>query len=1426
MSGAVASGHPVGRRSARRRLVEHVRTPLVRDGYALAVNSAFTAAVGLVYWIVAAHAFSARAVGLNAALISGMMFVAGVSTLNLSNIFVRFLPEAGRQVRRFVLVSYAAATLVAALGASLLMLFADGTPAWMRVWFVVASVAWCLFVLQDAVLTALGRAVWVPVENAGFSLLKLGLLPLLALVAPLYGVFVSWTAGMVLMVLAVNAVIFGRLLRPDRQLQRRPGVLPRPRDFARYFAADWVCALAWLASTTLLPVIVLAVAGATTNAYFSLAWAVAFPLYAIGHNIGTSLVLHGASDLPALPQLVRKAALQGGALLLACVVVLVALAPYALSLFGGDYADGATTLLRLLALAALPNLVLSLAVSVARVERRLRVAMIALGAQAALSLGSAPLLVETIGVSGAGVAWLGSQCIVAAGLLLLPLRRKLRVHRPSAILADVASGGWLRAARGARGARLVLGDTARSVRRIRTDSDLVVFRAATRGVPEVVVKLAWTPVGADRVAAHLAAVRSLRSLPGLGDWTSLLPDVLDVGAVRGRPYVVERALPGVDGRRFASDGRRDAAVAAAARSMRPLYDATSTDVLVDSGRLEALGARAGRPRQAWARGGRAGGVRGPAPRPRRRAARPARPRRHRARRPLARERPDGARCEQRHRHRRLGARVIRGPGRRGPGPPGAVDAIADVPGAARRGRRSADRRPRSALGDGARAARRLGHRRARAAAARMAPASVREARPVHAPSARPLDAPQRGPGPRGASGMSPPSLAVVICSYTERRWKDLLAAVESVEPQRLPPLRTIVVVDDDPALYERVREGSAEVTAVLKRGRQGLSAARNAGIAVTTEDVVAFLDDDAMAAPGWLARLVDPTRTRTSWGSAARSSRTSRPTAPPGSRASSSGSSAAATAACPASSPRCGTSSVRTCRSAATSSTRSVDSTACRAGRHSPTGCDETELCIRILERMPHGRLLYEPHAVVRHRVPALRACWPYFWRRCWAEGRSKAVVARAHGGPRALSSERAYTFGVLPSAFARALAEAAAGRDRAGVVRAGAIAGGLTATTAGYVAGAGRAGGGAREREPPARRHWYSAPRRTPAWSAATQRLAPILPLAIAVALWVESLGGVELGAMTDLGLVSVLPAEYFVALALLTVGFFAALFGRQAGERLPAVYTAALVVVLHATPAILYGTLRYPWAWKHVGIVDYIQRHGAVDPRADFLTAYHDWPGFFSLGALATEAAGEPTPSASGLGAAVLRAPLPRGRRPAGPHPLQRPPRRLDDRLAVRRRELGRPGLLRPTGAHLLPLPADPRDRAALVRRPPTHRVDAGPLRLGRWWRSPALRAGPREREASTGSDRSPSRPRALHRPRLGGHHHEPPAHAARPDPRDRRARVPPPHRPTRADPRARRDDRRLGDLHGAALPRRQPLLDRRLDRLAVRQRRRDAA
>jgi O-antigen/teichoic acid export membrane protein len=419
-------------RRTRSRLIEHARLPLHRDGYALAASSAFTAVAGLFYWIVAAQTYSAHAVGVNSALISSMMFLAGLASLNLPNVLVRFLPEAGGRTARLTAFSYAVAGSVAVAGAVVFLL---GVGAWapalaflrsdeaLAGWFVLSTFAWCLFTIQDSVLTALGKAVLVPVENAVFSLLKLGLLAGFATLVPLYGIFISWTAATLVAVAAVNLVIFRRLMRRDavRALPETSGA--RGPAFARYFAADYMCSVAWLSATNLMPLVVTAVAGATVNAFYALAWAVSLPLYAFGANIGMSLVLHGTRERGSLRLLERKAAVQGARVLLPSVVVLVAFAPQILSLFGGHYPEESMTLLRLLALAALPYFVLILAVSMARIERRLRPAVAALSAQAALALGMAAPLLNALGVTGAGVAWLASQCVVAVGILGLRMRQ-------------------------------------------------------------------------------------------------------------------------------------------------------------------------------------------------------------------------------------------------------------------------------------------------------------------------------------------------------------------------------------------------------------------------------------------------------------------------------------------------------------------------------------------------------------------------------------------------------------------------------------------------------------------------------------------------------------------------------------------------------------------------------------------------------------------------------------------------------------------------------------------------------------------------------------------------------------------------------------------------------------------------------------------
>jgi len=130
------------------------------------------------------------------------------------------------------------------------------------------------------------------------------------------------------------------------------------------------------------------------------------------------------------------------------------------------------------------------------------------------------------------------------------------------------------------------------------------------------------------------------------------------------------------------------------------------------------------------------------------------------------------------------------------------------------------------------------------------------------------------------------------------------------------------------------------------------------------------------------------------------------------------------------------------------------------------------------------------------------------------------------------------------------------------------------------------------------------------------------VLPVA-SIALWTAGLAGVDPRSMNSLGLVSLLGPTNVLALLLLAAGLIVGLY-RDVRERFLALQLVTFVALIHATPAVLYGTVRYAWAWKHVGIVDYILRHGAVDPTINVSNVYHNWPGFFAGSALLTSFVG----------------------------------------------------------------------------------------------------------------------------------------------------------------------------------------------------------
>ena len=300
-----------------------------------------------------------------------------------------------------------------------------------------------------------------------------------------------------------------------------------------------------------------------------------------------------------------------------------------------------------------------------------------------------------------------------------------------------------------------------------------------------------------------------------------------------------------------------------------------------------------------------------------------------------------------------------------------------------------------------------------------------------------------------------PSVSVVICAFTGKRWEETLAAVGSVRTQTYPATEIILVIDHNPALQERFTAALPEVTVTANQQAQGLSGGKNTGVALARGDIVAFLDDDAVAHPQWLAYLVESYRdpavagvgglTLPRW-----------ETAQPGWFPDE----FAWTVGCTYRGMPTSRAPVRNLHGGNASFRRSVfgevggfSNAIGRDIGKRPLGCEETEFCIRLGQRLPGSRLLFDNRAMIWHLIPAARTRFSYFRSRCYAEGLSKALVTASVGAGDGLSSERHYTTSTLPRGVLRGLLDLLRGHP-AGAGRAGAIIIGLAETTAGYLAG------------------------------------------------------------------------------------------------------------------------------------------------------------------------------------------------------------------------------------------------------------------------------------------------------------------------------------------------------------------------------------
>ena len=298
-------------------------------------------------------------------------------------------------------------------------------------------------------------------------------------------------------------------------------------------------------------------------------------------------------------------------------------------------------------------------------------------------------------------------------------------------------------------------------------------------------------------------------------------------------------------------------------------------------------------------------------------------------------------------------------------------------------------------------------------------------------------------------------ISVIICAYTEERWEELLAAVESVQEQTLPPYEVVVVIDHNSSLYGRACRTLKNVTVIENQEARGLSGARNSALALIKGDVIAFMDEDATASPDWLEILKIGYQDQTVLGVGGQIKpdwQFKKPGWFP--------EEFYWVVGCTYRGLPKQAAPVRNLIGCNMSFRREVFNSV-KGFRNGigrigtlPVGCEETELCIRARQLWPDRNFIYDPNAIVLHHVPSQRSTFSYFFSRCYSEGISKALVTRFTGARSGLNSEWKHTLKVLPFGVISGFRDAIFGGDVYGLGRASTIITGLFFTTCGFLIG------------------------------------------------------------------------------------------------------------------------------------------------------------------------------------------------------------------------------------------------------------------------------------------------------------------------------------------------------------------------------------
>jgi O-antigen/teichoic acid export membrane protein len=384
----------------------------------LMMSTAVTALFGFVFWTLVARSFNSVTVGLATTLLSMSSLLSWLGLVGFDTVFVRFLPKATRrseQIDNGMILSGIGSAVIAAVFCVLIPLvspklsFVDHN-LWYVLSFVLFTVLATWNILTNAALIAYRRTSFVVVINIIFSTVKMVLPLLIPNGGPMTIFNFMGLAQVVNVALSIAVLIKYFDYRPTFRVH-----LELLRDMRRYGMAVYVSQVLNLLPTSVLPLIVVNELGATAAAYFYIAMTIATLLYTVAFSTGQALLAETAhDDETQLLVHLRKGLTLSAALMVPLVVLIIAVCPFILGIFGDGYEQGATGVLRLMAVGGLTVMLGSLASTTFKQTKQLRAILTAMTVNALATISLSLILVQRYGLLGIGWALLLGGCLTVA----------------------------------------------------------------------------------------------------------------------------------------------------------------------------------------------------------------------------------------------------------------------------------------------------------------------------------------------------------------------------------------------------------------------------------------------------------------------------------------------------------------------------------------------------------------------------------------------------------------------------------------------------------------------------------------------------------------------------------------------------------------------------------------------------------------------------------------------------------------------------------------------------------------------------------------------------------------------------------------------------------------------------------------------------